>query len=164
MSNSIFNIGNELQLIINEIIESGGEITPETENALIIKESELSEKSIKYGYVIKAMEYDVSAIDEEIKRLGAIKRVRNNAIERLKNVLSETMQNFDVPEIATPTLKINFRKSQTVEILDEDLIPKEFKTVKVTTSISKAEIKKAIKNGELVAGAGLRNNQNIQIK
>ena len=29
MSNSIFNIGNELQTIINEIIETGGEITPE---------------------------------------------------------------------------------------------------------------------------------------
>ena len=164
MNNSIFNIGNELQLIINEIIESGGEITPETENALMIKESELSEKSIKYGYVIKAMEYDVSTIDEEIKRLGAIKKVRNNTIERLKNVLSETMQNFDVPEIATPTLKINFRKSQSVEILDEDLIDKQFKTVKVTTSINKTEIKKAIKSGQVVVGADLKDNKNIQIK
>jgi CxxC motif-containing protein len=64
----------------------------------------------------------------------------------------------------TPTLKINFRKSQTVEILDEDLIDKEFKTVKVTTSISKAEIKKAIKNGQIVVGADLIDHKNIQIK
>lgn len=164
MSNSIFNIGNELQTIINEIIESGGEITPEIENALIIKESELQNKSQSYGYLIKSMEYDVNTIDAEINRLEGIKRVRNNTIKRLKTVLSESMQQFEVEELKTPTLKINFRKSQTVEIIDEDLIPKEFKTVKVTTSISKAEIKKAIKNGELVVGADLKNHKNLQIK
>jgi CxxC motif-containing protein len=164
MSNSIFNIGNELQLIINQIIESGGEITEETENALIIKEGELQNKSQSYGYLIKSMEYEVNTIDSEINRLEGLKRVRNNTIKRLKTVLSESMQQFEVEELKTPTLKINFRKSQTVEILDEDLIPKEFKTVKVTTSISKAEIKKAIKNGELVVGADLKNHKNIQIK
>ena len=164
MSNSIFNIGNELQTIINQIIESGGEITEETENALMIKEGELQNKSQSYGYLIKSMEYDVNTIDAEINRLEGIKRVRNNTIKRLKTVLSESMQQFDVEELKTPTLKINFRKSQTVEIIDEDLIPKEFKTVKVTTSISKAEIKKAIKNGELVVGADLKNHKNLQIK
>ena len=164
MSNSIFNIGNELQLIINEIIESGGEVNEETENALIIKEGELQNKSQSYGYLIKSMEYDVNTIDSEINRLEGLKRVRNNTIKRLKTVLSDSMQQFEVEELKTATLKINFRKSQTVEILDEDLIPKEFKTVKVTTSISKAEIKKAIKNGELVVGADLIDHKNIQIK
>tara|TARA_R110000868_G_scaffold208033_3_gene457240 strand:- start:418 stop:912 length:495 start_codon:yes stop_codon:yes gene_type:complete len=164
MSNSIFNIGNELQTIINQIIESGGEVNEETENALIIKEGELQNKSQSYGYLIKSMEYDVNTIDSEINRLEGLKRVRNNTIKRLKTVLSDSMQQFEVEELKTATLKINFRKSQTVEILDEDLIPKEFKTVKVTTSISKAEIKKAIKNGELVVGADLIDHKNIQIK
>ena len=164
MSNSIFNIGNELQTIINQIIESGGEVNEETENALIIKEGELQNKSQSYGYLIKSMEYEVNTIDSEINRLEGLKRVRNNTIKRLKTVLSDSMQQFEVEELKTPTLKINFRKSQTVEILDEDLIPKEFKTVKVTTSISKAEIKKAIKNGELVVGADLIDHKKIQIK
>jgi len=164
MNNSIFKIGADLQFIINELIETGGEVTPEIENALLIKEGELTLKSQSYGYVIKSMEYDVNTIDAEIKRLGAIKKVRNNAIERLKNVLSETMLNFDVPEIETPTLKINFRKSQTVEILDEEQISKEFKTVKVTTSIDKMAIKRAIKAGEIVVGATVKENQKLQIK
>jgi len=164
MSNSIFNIGKELQLIINEIIKSGGEVNEETENALTIKEGELQNKSQSYGYLIKSMEYEVNTIDSEINRLEGLKRVRNNTIKRLKTVLSDSMQQFEVEELKTATLKINFRKSQTVEILDEDLIPKEFKTVKVTTSISKAEIKKAIKNGELVVGADLIDHKNIQIK
>jgi dimeric dUTPase (all-alpha-NTP-PPase superfamily) len=98
MTNSIFNIGNELQQIINQIIESGGEITEETENALMIKESELQNKSQSYGYLIKSMEYEVNTIDSEINRLEGLKRVRNNTIKRLKTVLSESMQQFEVEE------------------------------------------------------------------
>jgi hypothetical protein len=165
MSNAIFQIGNELQTIINEIIESGGELTPEIENALEIKEAELSTKSIKYGYVIKTMEFDINTIDSEIKRLQDIKKVRNNAITRLKNVLSSTMQQFNVPEIVTPTMKVNFRKSQTLEIIDEDKIPKEYKKVKVTTVIDKMMLKAAIKDGISFEGiAELKTNQNLQIK
>jgi hypothetical protein len=165
MNSSIFNISNELQAIINEIIDSGGEVTTEIENALEIKESELAVKSENYGYVIKSMEYDVSIVDAEIKRLQAIKKVRANAIDRLKNVLSETMIQFEVPEIVTPTMKINFRKSTTLEIIDEDRIPKEYKKVKVTTSVDKMLLKDAIKDGISFEGiAELKTNQNLQIK
>jgi len=164
MSQSIFKISNELQSIMNEIFDNGGEVTPEIESALMIKESELMAKSQNYGYVIKAMEYDVSIIDEEIKRLNQIKKVRNNAVERLKNVLTVTMEAFNVPEIETPTMKINFRKSSSLEITDEKKIPKRFITQKVTSSIDKMEIKKAIGNGEIIEGAEIVVKQNIQIK
>jgi len=164
MSQSIFKISNELQSIMNEIFDNGGEATPEIESALTIKESELMTKSQNYGYAIKAMEYDVSIIDEEIKRLNQIKKVRNNAVERLKNVLTVTMEAFNVPEIETPTMKINFRKSSSLEITDEKKIPKRFITQKVTSSIDKMEIKKAIGNGEIIEGAEIVVKQNIQIK
>jgi len=164
MKQSIFQISTELNEIINQIIENGGEVTPEIEGALMIKEEELSTKSVKYGYVVKALEYDVNIIDDEIKRLSQIKKVRQNAIERLKNVLSITMQSFNIPEIDTPTMKINFRKSSSLEITDEDLIPKKFITVKQSTTIRKADIKKAIKEGEQIEGARIVENQNLQIK
>jgi len=164
MKQSIFQISTELNEIINQIIENGGEVTPEIEGALMIKEEELSTKSVKYGYVVKALEYDVNIIDDEIKRLSQIKKVRQNAIERLKNVLSITMQSFNIPEIDTPTMKINFRKSSSLEITDEDLIPKKFITVKQSTTIRKEDIKKAIKEGEQIEGARIVENQNLQIK
>jgi Siphovirus Gp157 len=164
MKQSIFQISTELNEIINAIIDGGGELTPELEQSLMIKEEELSTKSIKYGYVVKALEYDVNIIDDEIKRLSQIKKVRQNTAERLKNVLKITMQGFNIPEIDTPTMKINFRKSSSLEITDEDLIPKKFVTIKQTSTIRKADIKKAIKEGEEIAGARVVENQNLQIK
>lgn len=164
MKKSIFQISTELQTIVNQIIETGGEITPEIEQSLQISEAELGTKSVKYGYAIKQMEFDNKAIDDEIKRLQAMKKTRTNAIDRLKNVLSTTMQSFDIPEIDTPTMKINFRKSTSVEIIDEEKIPAEFVTIKQTTTVCKVDIKKALKDGDKVAGAQLVENQNLQIK
>lgn len=164
MKKSIFQISTELQTIVNQIIETGGEITPEIEQSLQISEAELETKSVKYGYAIKQMEFDNKAIDDEIKRLQAMKKTRTNAIDRLKNVLSTTMQSFDIPEIDTPTMKINFRKSTSVEIIDEEKIPAEFVTIKQTTTVRKVDIKKALKDGDKVAGAQLVENQNLQIK
>ena len=161
---SLFKISNELQLIVNDIIENGGEISEGMENTLMITEDQLKAKAIDYGIVIRAMEYDNSIVDEEIKRLTQIKKVRTNTAERLKTALSEALIKFDVDEVASATMKINFRKSQVLEIIDEAKIDKKYKISKVTVSIDKISIKRDIKNGEMISGVQLITNQNLQIK
>jgi len=161
---SLFKISNELELIVNDIIENGGEISEGMENTLMITEDQLKAKAIDYGIVIRAMEYDNSIVDEEIKRLTQIKKVRTNTAERLKTALSEALIKFDVDEVASATMKINFRKSQVLEIIDEAKIDKKYKISKVTVSIDKMSIKRDIKNGEMISGVQLITNQNLQIK
>ena len=41
--------------------------------------------------------------------------------------------------------KLSYRKSESVEFVDEALIPEKFKVIKETTNISKTEIKNALK-------------------
>ena len=161
---SLFQISNELQMIINDIIENGGELIEGSENTLIITEDQLKAKAIDYGIVIRAMEYDNSIVDEEIKRLTQIKKVRTNTANRLKTALSEALIKYGGDEVASATMKINFRKSQVLEIIDEAKIDKKYKTSKVTISIDKMAIKRDIKNGEIVPGTELITNQNLQIK
>lgn len=60
--------------------------------------------------------------------------------------------------------KISYRKSDSVNIENIDIIPKEFIKEKVEISADKTEIKKAIKNGHSVDGAILVTNLNMQIK
>ena len=153
-----------MQLIINELVANGGELTDDLQQMLEITQSELNHKATGYAQVIRAMEYDNDIVDAEIKRLQEIKRVRKNAVERLKNALSGAMQQFDMDVIETPISKISFRSSQSVEIWDETLVPKEYKQQVISTKVDKLAIKKAIKNGESVTGATVVNNKNIQIK
>jgi alanine dehydrogenase len=110
------------------------------------------------------MESDVSIIDAEIKRLGELKKARLKTIERLETTVSNAMQLYQINRLETPTLKISFRKSESVEIDNEAEIPAQFLKEKTTYTIDKTAIKEAIKKGEVVIGARLQINQNIQIK
>jgi methylthioribose-1-phosphate isomerase len=69
-----------------------------------------------------------------------------------------------VPEIKTPLIKINFRKSESVIVMDVNDLPAEYKVVKVTEQADKVKIKDALKKGEQILGCELVINQNIQIK
>jgi hypothetical protein len=131
---------------------------------LTIAESNLREKSSNYAYVVRSLEYDNEIIDSEIKRLQGLKKTRTNAIDRLKNALTNAMIICDVSEITTATSKISFRKSEILEIVDETKVPEKYKTNVVTTKIDKNEIKSDLKAGKQINGVELIQKQNLQIK
>jgi hypothetical protein len=165
MSNlNIYQIEREYLELANQLIESGGECSPELELQLTINQDQLEQKARGYGFVVKQMESDVSIIDAEIERLKGLKKSREKTIERLETTVSNAMQLYQINKLETPTLKISFRKSESVEIDNEAEIPAQFLKEKTTYIIDKTAIKEAIKKGEVVIGARLQVNQNIQIK
>jgi uncharacterized coiled-coil DUF342 family protein len=91
---SLYQISREAQEIASQLEE--GELTPELENALVITQNELQNKAINYGYAIKSVEDDVTAIQEEIKRLQGLKSVKENAIDRMKEAISTAMIGFGI--------------------------------------------------------------------
>jgi len=164
MKQSIYQIQNEYQLIISEIINNEGEITPELETALTINKEQLQSKAVDYSYVIKSLDSDCEQIDAELKRLQQLKKVRTNLAERLKNTISDAMNLYEVEKIETPLIKLSFRNSESVEITNESQLDACFIVTKTVTSPDKKAIKDAIKNGVLVEGATISYNKNLQIK
>jgi hypothetical protein len=161
---NIYKIQNEFQLIIAEVINNEGEITPELETALTINKEQLQSKAIDYCYVIKQLDYDCEQIDNEIARLNKLKKVRANLTDRLKNTVSSAMQLYEVEKIETPLIKLSFRNSESVEITNESQLDACFMVTKTVTSPDKKAIKDAIKNGVLVCGATISYNKNLQIR
>jgi hypothetical protein len=159
---SLFNITAEALELASALEEN--ELTPELETALAINQNELQEKAINYGYVVKSLEGDVSAIDEEIKRLQALKKAKNNAIERMKESVSNAMQLYGMEKLTSPTLSLSLRKSESVEVDFTEALPNDFKITKVTVTPDKIAIKQALKQGENITGATLKINYNLQIK
>ena len=157
---NLYNIKSEYLNIAQELTE--GELTPELEQALMITESNLQEKAINYGYVIKNFESEVDIIETEIKRLNDLKKARVNAVDKLKTNISDAMQLFGILEVKAPTFKMNFRKSESVEIYEG--LSQEYITEKISYQPDKIAIKNAIKEGKTVNGAGIIINYNLQIK
>jgi hypothetical protein len=162
MSN-IYEIQKNYLDICNTIIENGGEVTESDIESLVINKSELQQKAVAYIYVTKSLEADVSTIDEEIKRLQALKASRVKTIDKLKETVKQAMELYEIEEIKTATLKINFRKSESVEV-DPDIISDIWCNIKTVKTPDKAKIKEAIKIGTAIRGASLKINRNIQIK
>lgn len=163
MEKSLYQINSEYLDLISQIESAEGELTPELESALTINKSELEVKSIAYVEVIKQRESFNARIDEEIKRLQAIKKANDNLVLRLKNNLLNAVNMFGNFEAGF--LKLSTRKSKSVEVtIDTNDLPKEFKTIKVTEAPDKTAIKKAIESGDEVRGCYIVENTNLQIK
>jgi hypothetical protein len=163
MSLNLYNIEKDYLSIISELEQNGGDLTPELSSRLEINKDQLEKKATGYVSVIKKIENDNNFIDAEISRLNALKKINSNITSRLKDSITTSMILYEIDEIKTPLIKINFRKSESVEIFDINLLPPDCKIVEVK-SISKTEIKKMIKQGKTIQGAAIVENINLQIK
>ena len=159
---SIYNITDDFSQIMAEIESNGGEISPEIDEKLQINQFNLIEKSTNYVHVIKTLDSECDIIDIEIKRLQELKKQRSNFTQSLKDRLKNAMQAMELTEIKTALNKINFRKSESVEIIDESILPSD--VLIYEPKIDKKKIKEIIKNGGVVLGAEIVVNQNLQIK
>lgn len=165
----------EIEDAINELLENGfneecidpetGEIDQDKANALLDKyKAQFDEKLENIALFIKNQTSDIEAIEQEEARLKARREAKEKKVESLKAFLSIALQRNEIPKFETSKVVLSFRKSTSVEILDANLIPDMFKTQEVTIKIDKKEIKKLLTKKEEVAGAILKENQNIQIK
>jgi hypothetical protein len=157
----LYDINSEMQSLINQTTEDG-EISTETLDAIMnltLTESEKIEGIVNY---IKDLQSDAKAIKEEEETLKARRQAKENKADSLKEFISQYLINTERDRFETSKCVLSFRKSQAVAIFDELLIPDEYR--KVVTSISKADIKDALKNGIAIPGATLQDNKSLQIK
>lgn len=159
---NLYQITTEMKNLTLQLEE--GELTPELEQALVITQDQLQAKAIDYCYVIKNLESDSEAIDNEIKRLKAMKETKDKAIDRMKEAVRTAMLSAGIDKIESSLFKLSLRRSEAVEVVNIDQLPESLVTVKKTVSADKVKIKEAIKAGQNVEGANLIENYNLQIK
>lgn len=140
------------------------ELTPELEQALVINQEQLQLKAGNYAKVIANIQSDADAIDNEIKRLKAMKESKERAIDRLKSAVKNAMLVSNIEKIESPLFKLSIRKSEAIEVDIVEALPSAFINVKNVVTADKVAIKEAIKRGENVTGARLIENFNLQIK
>lgn len=160
-------------------IETGEMIDNEEDFAKLFDEiqMDLSNKIENTLCFYKNLLSDVEAFKTEEDNLKKRRKIKENLAERLKsnidryityqftdeegNVNKEKLNKY---KFETPKVKVSYRKSETVNILAEDKLPKEFIKIKTEVSPMKKEIKDYIKKGNKVEGAELVTNINMQIK
>ena len=124
---NIWQIQQELLSIFDELEENDGELTEELEQQLTISQEDFRSKVESYTNVIKSVKADIAAIDEETKRLAALKKSKNALVDRLNKVIIDAVEMFgDTTKSGGKffdygTGKVSIHNSQKV-VLDDDKI------------------------------------------
>lgn len=162
-SSNLFQIQHQYLELMRQVEDAEGEITPEIDQALSITENRLMEAAVNIAGIIKTFDYNEDIVKAEIDRLTNLKHKIAKSKELLKNRLSQSMQQFGIDRIESPTLTLSFRKSKAVEIIDELEIPAVYFN-QPPPKPDKTAIKEAIQHGEEVPGAELVERLNLQIR
>jgi translation initiation factor 2B subunit (eIF-2B alpha/beta/delta family) len=183
-TNSMYQIRGEHLGLLKLIEEAEGELTPEIEQQLALTQEEFEDKAVSYGFVVKSFEDIEGVLDNEIKRLTALKQKAAKRADAFKNRLDEAMRQFGIEKIQTPTLTLSYRKSKPVELAEDfeesflqhvNIIAQvkegapaglgllvEYFDIKATAS--KKRIGDALKDGAEIPGAKTVEKKNLQIK
>ena len=158
---TLYNITEDYIELLNKIEIAEGEISEEVNQQLEINEQQLQTKSIAYLSVIKTKEALTMQIDEEIKRLQALKKHNGNIMKQLKDRLLNAVNLFGAFEVGFT--KFSTRNSKAVIVEDVNGLPKEFKVIKVTEQADKKAIKQALETGVIIEGCTIQENKNLKI-
>ena len=161
MKNTLFNINEEHRFLMQDIESMEGEITAEIESRLIINAGQLQSKGIAYLAVIRNNEQFVNSINDEIKRLQALKKRATTSNDYLKDSLLNAVKLHGDFEVEFT--KFGTRKSESIEVENVNGLPAEFKTVKIVEAADKIALKAAIKGGQIIEGVTLKENLNLKI-
>ena len=165
---SLWQLTQEDLSFISLMEENGGELTDEIAEELAIRRDNFQHKAEAYAKFILKLESESDQAAAEIKRIQALKKAKENTVARLKETLLAALMVFTeedakgIRRYETPLAKLSTRKSQAVEVLDEQLIPADFWVIK--KEVSKSTISQAIKDGEEVPGAQLKDNISLSIR
>ena len=162
MKQSLYNITEDQRLINAMLEETGGELTPEIEEAMMITEENFISKAEAYGATISEYDAQAEACAQEIKRLQAFKKTCENVSKRMKERISDAMMTFDKDKVTAGTFRFSFRKSTAVVVENEELIPEEY--FRTERTICRKELMDALKAGEVIAGAMMETRQTLQMR
>jgi hypothetical protein len=91
---SIYAIQQEYVNLVEELEENGGELTEELEALLIQNEEDFKAKVKNYVFIIKEKESSLTLLDDEIRRLQALKKARKTVVDKLETTILNALLLF----------------------------------------------------------------------
>jgi hypothetical protein len=161
-------IGLLAQRLESEELEERQQAITELEAVLLADEGNkaaLAAKADATCWVIEHLRGQAAYRQQQAKRLTELSRSDSSRADSLEDslVLVLTRLQPSATRFSFPNHELTSRKSQAVEIEDEDLLGPEWLTVKTIFQADKAAIKAALKAGRQITGAQLISRRSWRI-
>lgn len=131
--------------------------------ALAEVDGELEDKLENIAKLIRNLEAEAKAYEDEEKRLKAQKQAAKNRIESLKRYVKGSLETIGKDKVEAGIFKWSLQNGPgRVEITDEAKIPEEYFVTEVKPL--KSEIKKAIEEGVITEGAEIVRDKSLRLR
>lgn len=153
--------GNFLE--IQRMIEDGIDLGDTLESI----ELEIADKLEGYAMVIKNIQSDIDGLKAEEKRLAERRKSMESNIQRMKDVMSSTLELVEedkkgVKRVKTDKFTFSFRKSSSVVVDDTLKLPEELTEVVIRPKLK--DIKEYLSNGGSLDGVTISENKSLSIR
>ena len=158
---SLYQITNAFpQLIANEEITDEDKAKIKEELTLLLQQK--SQNIIGYS---KNLELTIEAMKHEEKRISEQRKVLENRVLKYKKYVKECMEQNGITKIETTLGTLSIAKNPiSVEVINEDEIPSEYKQEVITTKVDKKAIADNFRDtGEIIPGVNI-NTQNTSLR
>ena len=142
------------------------EIDLETlEKALSNIEDNIEAKAENTAKLIKGIDGDINTLKEEENRLAKKRRALENKQKNIKEYLEMQLKVMEIDKVKTPLFTVALQKNPpSVNITNEDLIPDQFKKTVTTVSVVKKDLLEALKSGQVIEGAEIKQGKSLRIR
>lgn len=178
---NVYDVDTILENALVYGVDEYGEILSDEEIGELVEKMEMTLTSkLEYmGKVTINSESFVESIDKEIAKLQDKKKSVINGVNRTKNYLDRFIkykftdengvldtEGLNKFKLETPSLKISYRKSDKLEVVDVNKVPKEYIKTVVEEKVDAVPLKKFMKDNKITENeyAKIVTNLNLQIK
>ncbi|NCD42875.1 MAG: siphovirus Gp157 family protein [Bacteroidia bacterium] len=135
------------------------------EMALKTIEDSLESKAEGIAKIIKSIESDAAVLKEEETRLASRRKALENKKENIKSYLKEQLSLAGIDKVKTPLMTIALQNNPpSVNVIEEDKIPKQYKVKTVSISLARREMLEALKAGAVIPGVEIKQDKSLRIR
>lgn len=128
-------------------------------------EGQLQEKAVNVAKFMQNLDATAKAIKEAEQQMARRRRAIENRAGWIKTYLKNNMEAAGITRIESPWFRLAIQKNpEAVEILDDAMVPDDFKTEVVTVKVDKAAIKQVLRDGVHVPGVMLVQGTRLAIR
>lgn len=160
--NSLPVIVAEMSGILSQIVEAGGELTPELEAAFDNVGSQIKVKADSYAFLIDKLEAESDFWKAKAESFSKVAKSCKSLRDRLSDSIKTAMVELDMPEVEGEDFRFKLSRTAPRLVLNEEALPKEYLMQVTTYTPDKDRIKAALTDGAKIPGAALEGGFSVR--
>jgi hypothetical protein len=148
-----------------QLLELADSLDEETfKDTLSSLEEAIEDKVENVAKLVRCLDVDIEAIKSEEKRLADKRKALENKVTSVKSYVQHEMEVAGLNKVKRPTVTVSIQANPpSVDVMDESLIPSIY-MVPQPSKIDKRAILTALKEGEFIPGASIKQTVGVRFK